>query len=160
MDPVTLFTAATAAYKGVKTAIRVGRDIEDTWSQLKTWATHITDLKEKVSQAEEAKPSLFSKAGLKGDAAQALDVALYKRKIYEQEKELRELLIYKAPSGVWEDFCKERRRIKEMREQEIYRRERMKQNLIRVAKDTALIGSLVLFTSYIIYLLVSMINNA
>ena len=47
-----------------------------------------------------------------------------------------------------------------MREQEIYRRERMKQNLIRVAKDTALIGGLVLFTSYIIYLLVSMINNA
>jgi cytochrome c-type biogenesis protein CcmH/NrfG len=145
MDPGTLFAAATVAYKGVKTAIRVGRDIEDTWSQLKTWATHITDLKEKVSQAEEA---------------QALDVALYKRKIYEQEKELRELLIYKAPSGVWEDFCKERRRIKEMREQEIYRRERMKQNLIRVAKDTALVGGLVLFTSYIIYLLVSMINNA
>ena len=72
----------------------------------------------------------------------------------------RNFLFTKAPSGVWEDFCKERRRIKEMREQEIYRRERMKQNLIRVAKDTALIGGLVLFTSYIIYLLVSMINNA
>ena len=31
MDPGTLFAAATVAYKGVKTAIRVGRDIEDTW---------------------------------------------------------------------------------------------------------------------------------
>ena len=80
-------TQLTVAYKGVKTAIRVGRDIEDTWSQLKTWATHITDLKEKVSQEpEEAKPSLFSKTGLKGDAAQGFWMLRYIKEKYMSKK--------------------------------------------------------------------------
>ena len=62
MDPVTLLSAASLAFNGVKKAIQVGRDMEDIFKQLSTWSGHVSDLQEWMGQEKKyKKPTLWQK---------------------------------------------------------------------------------------------------
>ena len=50
MDPVTILSAASLAFNGVKKAIQVGRDMEDIFKQLSVWSGHVSDLQEWMGQ--------------------------------------------------------------------------------------------------------------
>ena len=55
MDPVTLLSAASLAFNGVKKAIQVGRDMEDIFKQLSVWSGHVSDLQEWMGQDKKYK---------------------------------------------------------------------------------------------------------
>ena len=88
------------------------------------WAGHISDLQEWMSQ-EEAKPSIFKKIAYnKSATAEAFDTLVAKRKIEEQEKEIKSMFYIGALNHLgikgYREFIYNRRAIKAKREKEVY----------------------------------------
>ena len=57
IDPITAFSAATAAYSGIKKAISVGKDITSMGSTLSQWSKAVADLDFLDKKAQ--KPPLY-----------------------------------------------------------------------------------------------------
>lgn len=113
MDPVTLFTAATAAYNGLKRVVELGREAEDVFSQLNKWAKSASDLRDYIDNAENKKPGLFDKIGFsKSESNEALDIFMAKQKLNDMEKEIYNMFLYGNLQHLGVDGYREFTRIK------------------------------------------------
>lgn len=135
LDPVTAFATASAAFNFIKRAVEAGREIEDVGSQLGTWFGACADLKQ--AEEESRDPPLFKKLLHKGSVEQeAMENLMRRKKIEQQEKELRELIVYRFGPDTYREMMEDRRQIREGRERTemIQRRRRAKavQNAIAV----------------------------
>lgn len=119
VDPVTAITAATSAFNVVKKMVSMGRDVEDTLGQLGNWYSAIADLNEAEKNANN--PPLFKKiVASKSVEQEAMQVFAAKKKALQQEKELRELLMYTYGKDGYQELVDLRRSIKRQRERTIY----------------------------------------
>jgi hypothetical protein len=129
MDLITIFAAASAAYKGIKAGIEVGRELSDMGGQLGQWFTAVADFN--ATAERKTKPRLFKKLLSSGSVeAEALQITLHKQKILEMEGELRTMILYRYGGDVYQEMMQERRRIRDQREQEIHAQKRMREALI------------------------------
>ena len=123
MDPVTAITTATAAFNVVKRMVSAGREVEDTLGQLGKWYGAISDLNEAERNAKN--PPLFKKiVSSKSVEQEAMQVFAAKKKALQQEKELRELLMYTYGPEGYKELTDLRRKIRQKREQTIYAQKR------------------------------------
>jgi len=138
MDPITAITTATAAFNTVKKMVQMGRDVEDTLGQIGKWYGAISDLNEAERIAKN--PPLFKKivAG-KSVEQEAMDVYAAKKRAQQQEKELRELLMYSYGPQGYQEMVDLRRRIKDQREKTIYQQARKRKNAFWATVQSALI---------------------
>jgi len=138
MDPITAITTATAAFNTVKKMVQMGRDVEDTLGQIGKWYGAISDLNEAERIAKN--PPLFKKivAG-KSVEQEAMDVYAAKKRAQQQEKELRELLMYSYGPQGYQEMVDLRRRIKDQREKTIYQQARKRKNAFWTTVQSALI---------------------
>ena len=99
MDPATAIATATAAFGAVKKLVAAGRSMEDTFGQLGKWYGAIADWNE--ADRKSKNPPLFKKlVASKSVEQEALEVYAAKKRALQQEKELRELLLYSyGPTG-------------------------------------------------------------
>lgn len=135
LDPVTAFATATAAFNFVKKAVEAGREIEDVGGQLGKWFGACADLKQHEEESRD--PPLFKKLLHKGSVEQeAMEMLMRRKKIEQQEKELRELIVYRFGVEAYREMMDNRKQIREGRERAamIQRRKRAKaiQNVIAV----------------------------
>ena len=133
LDPVTAFATASAAYSFVKKAVEAGREIEDIGGQLGTWFSACADLKQ--AEEDSRDPPLFKKLLHKGSVEQeAVENLMRRKKIEQQEKELRELIVYRFGVDTYREMMEERRQIRNSRERvaELQRKKKAKmfQNII------------------------------
>ena len=133
LDPVTAFATASAAYSFVKKAVEAGREIEDIGGQLGTWFSACADLKQ--AEEDSRDPPLFKKLLHKGSVEQeAVENLMRRKKIEQQEKELRELIVYRFGVDTYREMMEERRQIRNNRERvaELQRKKKAKifQNII------------------------------
>lgn len=126
MDPITGFAALQAAFAGVKGLVEAGQEIEDVFSALQRWATVASDMQEWCGQ-QDSKPSIFKKLSFGDDTANAVNAVMVRHKLQQQETEIREMFQWYGPPGMYEEFIKQRRSIKEHRERTIYEQARMRQ---------------------------------
>ena len=131
MDPITLLAAASAAFNGVKKLVEHGREIEDVFSQLSKWATATSDLQEWCKQ-QDARPSIFKKLKFGDDTSEAINVVSIRMKIAQQEKDIREMFQWYGPPDSYEEFIKERRKIKAQREKMIYEQARRRKEFLYI----------------------------
>lgn len=123
MDPISAITTATTAFNMVKKMVSMGREVEDTLGQLGKWYGAVSDLNEAERNAKN--PPLFKKIVASRSVEQeALQVFAAKKKALQQEKELRELLMYTYGQEGYQELVDLRRKIKRDREQTIYRQAR------------------------------------
>jgi hypothetical protein len=148
IDPITAFTAASAAFRGVQTLVNHGRDIEEVFGQLAKWAGHVSDVQEWMGQT--SKPSIFKKLTFQDDTKAALEAVMYRNKIAAMEKEIREMFQWYGPPGAYEEFIKERRRIKAHREKTIYEQQRRRRAFVH---NSILISLIVLISITIVSLI-------
>ena len=153
LDPVTAFAAATSAFNFIKKAVEAGRELEDVGGQLGTWFGACADLKQ--AEEESRDPPLFKKLLHKGSVEQeALDNLMRRKKIEQQEKELRELIVYRFGVDVYREMMEERRSIRESRErlQAKQRRNQAKaaQNLIAALIVVAILAVPIAFAAWLI----------
>ena len=153
IDPVTAISIATNAFGTIKRMIAAGREVEDTLGQIGRWYGAVSDLNECQRRAEN--PPLFKKIVASQSVEQeAMQVYAHQKKIQNQEKELRTLLLYSYGPDGYSELVALRRRIKEQREKTIYAQERRRKallwNTIQIAGILALVSGLYFTISWIV----------
>ena len=108
----------------------MGREIEDMGNQLGSWFSAVADVK---SAEEEAKdPPLFRKLISKQSVEeQALQALMSRKKIEQQEKELRELIVYRYGVDAYKEMIRERVKIRDTRTRAAQNQRRKMKKLIQ-----------------------------
>ena len=141
MDPITALATISAVWGGIKKAVEVGREVQDVWSQLSTWA-QAADVLEQVSDKPK-KPPLFKKLDFSNDTKQAFDAYAAKVKMREMEAEIRHEFLYGGLCHLGMDGLREfyniRRQIREQRIKAIQDQRIRQQAFFEVCFTVALI---------------------
>lgn len=152
IDPITAIAVATKAFNTVKAMVAAGRDVEDTLGQIGAWYGACSDFNEAKKQAEN--PPLFKRLVARQSVEQeAMEIYAKEKKIKQQEKELRELLMYSyGPTG-YSELVALRRNIKNQREKTIYLQQRRRKALFWNSIQIASIFVLA-YCCYFVFLLI------
>jgi hypothetical protein len=148
LDPVSALAIATSAFNLLKKGISAGRELEDMAGQLGTWFGAVSDVK---SAEEEAKdPPLFKKLiSSRSVEQEALQALVARKKIEQQERELRELIVWRWGTEEYTAMMRDRARIKDTRAKAIQnQRRKMRKfiaNVLTIGAILALIGIIVAF---------------
>ena len=155
IDPVSALAIATSAYKAIKKGIEMGRELEDMGGQLGTWFGAISDVKNAEEEAKD--PPLFKKLIAKGSVEQEAMRALFARKkIEQQEKDLRELIVWRWGTEEYTAMMRDRVKIKDTRARALQAQRRKMRNFII---NTLTIVAFVALTGLLIVFLVGIIQN-
>ena len=142
LDPVSAMAIATSAYNVLKKGIEVGRELEDMGGQLGTWFGAIADVK--AADEEAADPPLFRKMFAKSSVEQeAIENLIRRKKIEQQERELREMIVYRFGVDAYRDMIKDRNTIRDARKRAVDARARRIKKLVLNAVAIALIALIV-----------------
>jgi hypothetical protein len=155
MDPLSLIAMASTTFKGIQTLVERGAEIESVAQKLGAWYTFAADIREAEKEAES--PGVFKKL-FDGQTVeqQALNSVIAKKKLEEQEKQIRELIVWAYGTETYQEMIMLRREIKARREKAIYK-QRRKQRLIM---DTTLVVIAALVCGAIVFGTVSVIQGA
>ena len=155
MDPLSLIAMASTTFKSIQTLVNKGAEIEHVAQKLGQWYSFASDIKEAEKEAES--PGVFKKL-FEGDTVeqQALNSVIAKKKLEEQEKQIRELIVWAYGVEAYQEMIMLRRKIKAEREQVIYKQRRRQ----RILMDTLLITLATAFAAGIIYGTIAIIQGA
>jgi replicative DNA helicase len=129
IDPITAITMATSAYNMVTRMVSAGREFEDTAQQLGKWFGAVSDLRR--AEQQNKNPPLFKKLFASGSIEEeSLALLMHNKKVIEQEKELKTLLMFRYGVNAWDELISLRRKIAKQREDTIYKQEEMRQAFI------------------------------
>lgn len=153
LDPVSALAIATSAYNVIKRGIEMGRELEDMGGQLGTWFGAVADVKNAEEEAKD--PPLFKKLIAKGSVEQeALQALMARKKIEQQERELRELIVYRWGTDAYVEMIRERAKIKDTRTRALENQRRKMRKLIintlTISAILGLVGAIVAFVIGII----------
>ena len=129
MDPLTALSMASTAFKGVQALVARGREIEDVAVQLGRWYGYASDIKE--AEKESKKPPIFRKLLDSGSVEQeALNSIIVKKKLEEQERQIRDLLIIRYGIETYREMIQMRKDIKAKREKLVYAQRRRRRTIL------------------------------
>ena len=155
IDPVSALAIATSAYKAIKRGIEVGRELEDMGGQLGSWFSAVSDVKNAEEEAKD--PPLFKKLIAKGSVEQqALQALFARKKIEQQEKDLRELIVWRWGTEEYTAMMRDRVKIKDTRERTAQNQRRKMRNFIM---NTLTIIAFVGLTGLLVMFIVGIIQN-
>lgn len=155
LDPVSALAIATSAYNVIKRGIEMGRELEDMGGQLGTWFGAVADVKNAEEEAKD--PPLFKKLLSSGSVEQqALQALVAKKKIEQQERELRELIVYKWGADAYVEMLRDRAKIKDTRTKALENQRRKRRKLIANALT---IGAIVTLVGIIVAFIIGIISN-
>jgi hypothetical protein len=150
LDPVSALAIATSAFNLLKKGISAGRELEDMAGQLGTWFGAVSDVK---SAEEEAKdPPLFKKLiSSRSVEQEALQALVARKKIEQQERELRELIVWRWGTDEYTAMMRDRARIKDTRAKAIQnQRRKMRKFIANVLTIGAIVGLIGIIVAFII----------
>ena len=155
IDPVSALAIATSAFNLLKKGISAGRELEDMAGQLGTWFGAVSDVKNAEEEAKD--PPLFKKLVAKGSVEQqALQALFARKKIEQQEKDLRELIVWRWGTEEYTAMMRDRVKIKDTRERTIQNQRRKMRNLVM---NTITIIAIAALTGLLVMFLVGIIQN-
>ena len=136
MDPFTAMAAASAAFKGIKKAVEVGKEISSMGSTLSSWSKAVSDLDFLEQKAQ--KPPMYKM--FSDTQSNALELWSHKQKLKEMREELRSHISFVYGPSAWEEIVRiEAQQRKEQREL-VYKKQEALDNLI----NGVIIGVIVL----------------
>ena len=137
IDPLTAIAAASAAYKGLTKIVQAGQELESCTESLGKWFGALNDINRAEEQRE--RPPLHAKLMGSGSIEEeAFAILTHKKKMAEQEKEIKFMLNMRFGPTCWDEMLELRRRIKKEREETIYAAEEFKTAMIDGAIMVAL----------------------
>ena len=148
MDPLSLVAMASTTFKGLQVLVNKGAEIEHVAQKLGHWYTLVSDINQAEREAEN--PPLFKKM-FDGSSVeeQALNAVIAKKKIEEQEKQVRELITWAYGVETYREMMQMRKEIRAKRERMIYkqrRRQRFMLDVSAVIMGLIAAGGIVYFT--------------
>lgn len=155
MDPITALAAATAIWSGIKATVDAGREVQDVFGQLGTWA-------EQAHTVYEGMNSKPSKKETRSETKEAFDIYAARVKMREMEAEIKHMFLYGALNHLGIDGYKEfldiRHQIKINRMMEERAEERARDQFKEDVKYAIGIGVLAFILTGLLGLLVYMTN--
>ena len=129
MDPLSLVAMASTTFKGIQVLVNKGAEIEHVAQKLGQWYSFAADIKQVEKESEN--PGIFKKL-FDGNTVeqQALNSVIAKKKLEEQEKQIRELIVWAYGVETYQEMIMLRRKIKAQREQAIYRQRKRQRMLL------------------------------
>jgi len=153
IDPISAVAMATSAFKMVQKMVSAGREIEDTLGQVGKWYGAASDFNEAKRQAEN--PPLFKRLiASKSIEQEAMEMFANNKRIQQQEKELRELLMYTYGANAYQELQGMRRSIKEQREKTVYAQARRRKAFVWNSIALSVIGAM----GYVLYLMIKAVT--
>ena len=154
MDPVSLVAIASSTFKGIQVLVSKGAEIEQVAQKLGHWYGLVSDIKEAEKEAEN--PPLFKKM-FDGNSVeeQALNAVIAKKKIEEQEKQVRELITWAYGTETYKEMMQMRKDIRAKRERMIYKQRRRQRKML----DVSAIVMGLLFSSGVVWTTASIIQG-
>ena len=145
IDPVSAIGIATAAYKGIKSAVSTGKELHDMAGTLASWAGAMSDLDFAHKQAQN--PPMFKKLfGSSQIEQNALEVWGHKQKAKEMREEMKtHISFYYGPSA-WDEIVKIEGDMRKKRKEAVYAAEERRQKIMEIifAGVTVVVGAFVL----------------
>lgn len=150
-----MIAMASTTFKGIQTLVNKGAEIEHVAQKLGAWYSYAADIKQAEKEAES--PGIFKKL-FDGNTVeqQALNSVIAKKKLEEQEKQIRELIVWAYGVETYQEMIMLRRKIKAQREEAIYKQRRRR----RLMLDSVLIAIALSFAGAVIFWTVSLIQGA
>jgi len=144
MDPITALAAATAIWSGIKATIDAGREVQDVFGQLGTWAEQAQHVYEGMGIGGRRPPDQPRRSETK----EAFDIYAARVKMREMEAEIKHMFLYGALNHLGMDGYKEfldiRHQIKIQRMQQQRDQERADEQFWEDVKYAVSIGLLAL----------------
>jgi len=150
-----MIAMASTTFKGIQTLVNQGAEIERVAQKLGSWYSYAADIKQAEKEAES--PGLFKKL-FDGNTVeqQALNSVIAKKKLEEQEKQIRELIVWAYGVETYQEMIMLRRKIKAQREEAIYKQRKRRRFLL----DSVFVFVGVLVGGGIIYGTIAFIRGA
>tara|TARA_R110001599_G_scaffold5370_6_gene27282 strand:+ start:449 stop:919 length:471 start_codon:yes stop_codon:yes gene_type:complete len=136
MDPFTAMAAATSAYKGIKKAIEVGKEISSMGNTLSSWSKAVSDLDFLDQKAQ--KPPMYKM--FSDTQSNALEIWAHKQKLKEMREELRSHISFVYGPSAWEEIVRIEAQQRKEQRQAVYDKQEALDNLI----NAAIIGLIIL----------------
>jgi len=154
MDPLSLVAMASTTFKGLQVLVSKGAEIEHVAKKLGHWYTLVSDINQAEREAEN--PPLFKKM-FDGSSVeeQALNAVIAKKKIEEQNRQIRELIMYAYGEETYREMLQMRKDIRAKREKMIYKQRRRQRRMLDLS--AAIMGLIV--SGGIVYFTVSLIGS-
>jgi type II secretory pathway component PulJ len=134
IEVMAALAVANSAFKSVQTLMERGAELEQMVGQLGKWYTAASDIR---AAGELQKPSAFRRlVDSKSVETEALNQIIAKKKLLEHERELRSMIVMRFGIESYKEMIQMRRDIRATREQELYAKMRLKQNIV----DAAILG--------------------
>ena len=151
-DPLSITAAvgiASQAFKATEMLISRGAEIEQCGSHIARWFNAVQDIT--AAERDCKKPAIYQRL-LQSNSieATALEVTLAKQKIKEQEKILREMIVYRFGQDVYSDMMKLRKEMYATRQKNIESKKRFWNNVVDILLVALMIGltGWILFTIF------------
>ena len=129
----------TAAFNGIKAAVKVGQEVEGVYKQLSKWADAAGQLQQYINNNTgdygEKKLGIFEKIGFKNSAtAEAFDIFIVQQKLREMEDDIYHMFYYGELQHLgaegYASFIQLRREVRENREKMIRDQSRRRKRFI------------------------------
>ena len=129
MDPLSLVALASSSFRAVQLLVNKGAEIEQVAQQLGRWFSYASDIRQAEREAE--KPPLFKKLfSGRSVEEEALNATIARKKLQEQEKHIRELIVWAYGKETYIEMMDLRKDIRLRREKAIYAQRRQKQKIV------------------------------
>ena len=153
MDPITIasaVTVATKAFSALKAGFQAGRDIEQMSGDISRWMSSVSDIDNANKQAQN--PSLYRQL-LYGNSVEkvAFDAFTAKKKLAKQREELKLFLMYQYGPNAWKELIAMEGKIRKQRQEMIYKKEQLKEQIINWIAIVILTMSIIGFIFILIY---------
>lgn len=154
MDPLSLVAMASTTFKGLQVLVSKGAEIEHVAQKLGHWYTLVSDINQAEREAEN--PPLFKKM-FDGSSVeeQALNAVIAKKKIEEQEKQVRELITWAYGVETYREMIQMRKEIRAKRERMVYKQRRRQQRMLDIS--AIILG--IMASGFVVWTTVSFIQN-
>lgn len=136
MDPFTAMAAATTAYKGIKKAIEVGKEISSMGSTLSSWSKAVSDLDFLEQKAQ--KPPMYKM--FSDTQSNALEIWSQKQKLKEMREELRSHISFVYGPSAWDEIVRIEAQQRKEQRQAVYDKQEALDSLI----NAVIIGLIIL----------------
>jgi len=131
MDPLSLVALASSSFRSVQLLVNKGAEIEQVAQQLGKWFSYASDIKQAEKESEN--PPIFKKLFSGGSVEEeALNATIARKKLEEQEKHIRELIIWAYGKETYVEMMQLRRDIRVRRQTAIYNQRKQRQKIADV----------------------------
>ena len=139
IDPFTAFAMAQGAVKGIKAAVQLGKDVSGLYKEFSQFyhaadQVHVASTRMRIAAVNKTDAQISS---------DALQIAMASKALRDNERELKDILVWSGNAEVWNEMMAERTRMaKERRAAEqaiIDQQQRDRENMYNAIMNTLLV---------------------